>query len=212
MDGSQRGGVRVWSVPGGLAVSVVLGVFWYPFYDAIVHGQITPILTGVLSLGMGRKPFVRGLCVGLVAALKPPYALMIPFVAVSFGWRALLGSLLTASLATIPPALFLDYLRLLPELSKRAYGDIGLVRLFGAQTCLIAALPICLLIALRWRGSEKSYLGILATTVFCTALWFHAYTPLVLPAVYFTSAILNKYLPGECGNPNVQSFSKPGEG
>lgn len=195
MDGSQRCGVRVWSIPGGLAVSVILGVFWFPFYDAIVHGQITPILTGILALGMGRNPFVRGFCVGLVAALKPPYAIMLPFVAVSFGWRALLGSLLTASLALIPPSLFFDYLRLLPELTERGYGDIGLVRLFGARTCLIAALPICLFITLRWRGKEESYLGILTAAVFCTALWFHAYTPLVLPAVYFTTKIVNKFLP-----------------
>lgn len=192
MDDSQRCSVRVWSLPGGLAAAVVLGVFWFPFYDAIVHGQITPILTGILALGMGRKPFARGLCVGLAAALKPPYALMIPFISISFGWRALIGCLITASLALIPPSLFLDYLRLLPELTGRDYGDIGLVRLFGARTCILAALPVCSFIAWRWRGSEESYLGILAVVVLCTALWFHAYTPLVLPAVYFGTRILNQ--------------------
>ncbi|MGC9329878.1 MAG: glycosyltransferase 87 family protein [Candidatus Hinthialibacter sp.] len=194
MDDHQHGGVRLWRLPGGLLVSVIFAVFWLPFYDAAVHGQVTPILTGILALGMGRTPFQRGLLTGLAAALKPTFVLLIPFVSLSFGWRALGGCLLTASLGLLPLHLFADYLELLPELTRRAYGDIGLVRLLGARVSIICAMAASLWIALRWRGKEESYMGIIAMVVLSTALWFHAYTPLVLPAVYFSSKVLNQRL------------------
>ncbi|MBN2328708.1 MAG: hypothetical protein JXR73_16320 [Candidatus Omnitrophica bacterium] len=195
MDDHQHSGVRLWRLPGGLLVSVILAVFWLPFYDAIVHGQVTPILTGILALGMGRTPFQRGLLVGLAAALKPTFVLLIPFVSLSFGWSALGGCLLTASLGMLPFHLFADYIGLLPELTQRAYGDIGLMRLLGAPVAIPCAMAVCLWISVRWRGKEESYMGIIAAVVLATALWFHAYTPLVLPAVFFTSRILNQRLP-----------------
>lgn len=179
---------------------------WLPLYDAIVHGQITPILTGLLALGIGRRPYIRGLVVGLTAAIKPPFALLIPCISLSFGWKALFGCLTTAPLALLPPRLFVDYLHLLPNLTQRAYGDIGLIRLLGAEISIPLAVLFSLGIALRWRGTEASYMACIAVTVLGTALWFHAYTPLILPAVYFiTQAIRRWKLPPSTAKSPVES-------
>jgi hypothetical protein len=78
--------------------------------------------------------------------------------------------------------LFIDYLHLLPDLTQRAYGDIGLIRLLGADACIPLAILISIWIAIRWRETEVSYMACIAVTVLGTALWFHAYTPLILPA------------------------------
>jgi len=186
---------------------------WLPLYDAIVHGQITPILTGLLALGIGRKPYIRGLVVGLTAAIKPPFALLIPCISLSFGWMAFWGCLTTALLALLPPRLFIDYLHLLPNLTQRAYGDIGLIRLLGAEISIPLAVLFSLGIALRWRGTEASYMACIAVTVLGTALWFHAYTPLILPAVYFTAQTIRRWkLPPSTAKSarnveNVQSVS-----
>ncbi len=194
MDSHQCDRFRVWRVPVWIIVTVVLAVFWMPFYDAIVHGQVICIITGILALAIGRKPFVRGLFVGLAAALKPPFALLIPFVSVSFGWYAFWGCVITASLAWIPPDLFIDYLSLLPDLAERPYEDIGLVRLLGKDISILLALGICVWITIRWRGTEKSYMGFIAAVVIGTALWFHSYTPLVIPVTYWITRSVQSFL------------------
>jgi len=194
MDDSQRDGVRLWRVPVGAVVAAVLTVCWLPFYDAVVHGQITPVLTALLALAIGGKPFIRGFLVGLVAALKPSYVFMIPFVSLSFGLNALWGCLAGASLALIPPGLFLEYVRMLPDLAQRPYGYIGLVPWFGHDACLPITMLVCLWMAIRWRGQERSYIGIIAVVVLGTALWFHSYTPLIIPVVYGVTKIVEGWV------------------
>ncbi len=206
MDSCERHRVRVWSVPVGLVVAAVFMAGWLPLYDAIVHGQITPILTGLLAFGIGRKPYIRGLVVGLTAALKPPFVILIPCISLSFGWKAFFGCLTTVPLALLPPRLFIDYLHLLPDLTQRAYGDIGLIRLLGADACIPLAILISIWIAIRWRETEVSYMACIAVTVLGTALWFHAYTPLILPAVFFTTQAIRRWkIPPSTAEPPIES-------
>jgi len=195
MDSNQHSGVRLWSVPRRTIIAIVLAVFWLPFYEAIVHGQITPIITGILALAIGRGPFIRGFLVGLTAALKSPFAIMIPFVSISFGWRALLGCIVGASFALIHPSLFLEYLNLLANLAERPYGDIGLARWLGLDVCLPLTVVICLIVSIRWRGTENSFMAIIACVVIGTALWFHSYTPLILPVIYFANKTADRFWP-----------------
>ncbi len=193
MDSNEHNRVRLWSVPRRTVIAVALAVFWLPFYEALVHGQITPVITCILALGIGRRPFLRGFLVGLAAALKSPFAIMIPFISISFGWRALLGCIAGASLALIHPPLFLEYLDLLANLAERPYGDIGLVRWLGLEVCLPLTMAVCLIASIRWRETEASYMAVIAAVVIGTALWFHSYTPLVLPVIYFVNKAVDRY-------------------
>jgi hypothetical protein len=162
-------------------------VFWIPFYSAIHYGQVTPILTGLLALGIGQTPFKRGFICGLTAALKPTYVLLLPFISLSFGRHAFLGSLAGVSLSAIHPPLLLDYLRMFPSLAERGFDAPGLMTLAGPYGSAVLTSAGCLWLAWRWRGKEDSYLLIIGMVTFGMATWWHAFTPLVLPAAYYLS-------------------------
>ncbi|MGI6454812.1 MAG: glycosyltransferase family 87 protein [bacterium] len=187
MENTEHHRVSLWCLPSRLVWLVLITVFWVPFYSAIHYGQITPIITGILALGIGQKPFVRGLLVGLAAALKPTFALLLPFVSISFGWYAFAGCLAGASLSLIPPDLFMDYVRVFPKLTERGYDAPGFISIFGVYGSVIIVSVICLYFTWLWRGREKSYMAFIAADVIGTATWWHAYTPLIIPVIFLVS-------------------------
>jgi hypothetical protein len=163
---------------------LLAGSLWYPAHISVHNGQVTPLLTGLLALGMARPPFWRGLCVGLCCAIKPTFLPMAPFAAIAFGPYAALGILAGGCGALLPPSWFVEYLHFVPEISSRTYGPYTLMYYLGTPVCMFLIAAPSLVVALTRRHCESTYVVLIGITTIGTALWVHSYTPLVLPLCY----------------------------
>ncbi len=195
---------RVWSIPYVVLCPFLAAIFWIPAYFAIHVGQITPLLTLLFAVGIGRSPFVRGLIVGFVSAIKPTFGLMLPFLPISFGWKSAFGIVVGVLPALISPYRFMEYLGKYDYIANRHYDVPGMIQILGYSGSIAVTSIACLGIAIRWRGQEASYIGILAAVVLGTALWSHSYTPLIVPLVWWITVLLDP-------NPSESVHSNQGE-
>lgn len=155
-----------------------------PAHMAIHNGQVTPILCALLAFGMRRAPFTRGLCVGLVCAIKPTFAPLLPFVALAFGPYALLGGAIGASVALFPPSWLMEYLLYAGDITSREFPRQTLIYYLGTPAALTITTLLSLYFALFHRGKESTYVILIAITTIGTALWWHSYLPLIIPIAY----------------------------
>ena len=145
---------------------------------------MTPLLCGILAAGMARRPFYRGLAVGITSAIKPTFGLLIPFVGIAFGPWALLGGVIGFLPAVIHVPWFFEYLRFMPEVSERFFACPSLVRYLGATGSLALTSILCLVTSVIWRHRESTYVVLIGIVTVGTALWPHSYCPLVIPICY----------------------------
>ena len=163
---------------------MVAAAIWLPAHDAVHYGQVTPLLCGILAAGLGRKPFYRGLAVGLAAAVKPTFGILIPFVGVAFGPPALCGGILGALPAVIHVPWLIEYLRFLPEVSQRFFASPSPVGFLGPIVSIAVTSVLCLLVAVLRRNRESTYVTMIGIATVGTALWPHSYCPLIIPICY----------------------------
>lgn len=193
MDNHQSGRVCLCRIPRPLYWTLIIAVFWFPVYESLHQGQITLPLTALLAVGMGRSAFIRGLVVALVTAIKPTFCLIIPFLPLIFGQRAIYGAMLGIIPVLIPPEWFMDYLTNLPRIMSRPYEQPSLAGAIGMGPSIIIACIINLVIVWKVKDKEAAYTLVIAVSSSVTALWIHSHTPAILAAIY----LLNRYAPFE---------------
>ena len=189
--------IRVWvySIPVWLCGVFLAGTFWAPAHYAIHNGQVTPLLCAILALGMGRKPLFRGVCVGLVCAVKPVFLPLVPFVSIAFGWSCALGIVLGGSVALFPPSWSMEYSIYIRDIAERPYSWASLINHIGTTASMVIISIPSLYLSLFHRQKESTYVLLIAITTIGTALWPHSYTPLIIPICYYAGYICKKYSP-----------------
>ena len=192
MDNSRSSSLRVFRIPVWLAGTTLAAVIWIPAHDAFHNGQVSPLLCGILALGAARKPFYRGLAVGFVAAIKPTFGLLIPFVGVAFGPMAFLGGVLGFLPAIVHVPWFIEYLRFMPEVSERFFACPSPVKYLGTTGSLALTGILCMFVSVRYREQESAYMALIALVTIGTALWPHSYTTLIVPLCFWIGRLSNR--------------------
>jgi len=193
MDNPQSGRVWLCRIPRPLYWTLIIAVFWFPVYESLHQGQITLPLTALLAVGMGRSAFIRGLVVALATAIKPTFCVIMPFLPLIFGHRAVYGAMLGIIPAFLPPEWFMDYLTNLPRIMGHEYSQPSLAGVIGMGPSIIIACVINLLIVWKIKDQEAAYTLVIAVSSSATALWIHSHTPAILAVIY----LLNRYAPYE---------------
>ncbi len=194
MDSNRNRSLRVWCIPVWLAGCAIAASIWLPAHDAVHYGQVTPLLCGILAVGMGRRPFYRGLAVGITSAIKPTFGLLIPFVGVAFGPWAFLGGCIGCLPAVVHVPWFVEYLRFMPEVSDRFFACPSPVKYLGTTGSILLTSFLCLVTAVMYRHRESTYVALIGIVTVGTALWPHSYCPLVIPICYLIGHY-NSYQP-----------------
>lgn len=132
-------------------------------------GQVT-LLMGALvlaGLSLSRRPVLAGVLLGLAAAIKPQFMILVPLALLAEGrWRSLvaagltgLGLCLAATLAW-SPQIWLDWLEALPRFNALIFHDRGLTE--------DAITPFAALVATGHQGAWAFLLAPLAAGL----VWF----------------------------------------
>lgn len=159
-------------------------LFWYPVYESLHQGQITLALTALLAAAIHRDAFWRGVLVGLVVAVKPTFALLLPFVAFLFGWRSIVGMIIGLLPAVLAWNWFWEYITLFPKISQRAYLMPSPAGLIGVMPSALLSCIISAFIVWKVEDKEMAYLSVIGVISVFTALWIHSHTPAILPVLY----------------------------
>lgn len=191
MDRSSHSGVWIQRVPLWLGGTCLAGILWTPAHIAIHNGQVTPLLCALFALGIHQPPLIRGLCVGLVCAIKPVFLPMAPFVALAFGPWAGLGILLGLLPAFYPLSWFIEYTFYIADFSNRPYSWIAIKQYIGLPGSLLCMGIPSLFLTRKYRNQEKAYLWLITITTIGTAFWFHSYMPLIVPLAYTLGQFLS---------------------
>jgi hypothetical protein len=179
-----------WSIPVWvLCVSFILVIF-DPAWSAVHFGQITPLIAGILSLGMipGKKSgVVKGIVVGIIGSLKPTLFMLAPFVGITYGWRCILSMGITSLiLLFLIPSYMLEYLEVIRFIAdEKEFAGTFVVNLVGFKNAVILGSVVSLIISVAFRKKEWIYPVLIGITTICTALWYHSLCVAMIPLVYF---------------------------
>jgi len=192
MDDRRNRRVWVCRLPVWVLGTILLTAFWIPAYDAFHYGQVTPVITGILAIGLGKKPFYKGLAVGLAAAIKPTFILLAPFIAIAYGWTALLGSALGVLPAVVYVPWFIEYLHTIPRFSGRYFAHNSIIHFLGYPGSIFLTCVLCLFVSLRAKNEETAYPALIGIATVGTALWWHSYCPLIITILFFANRLIRR--------------------
>lgn len=217
--------VQAWAAG---AVPVTLGALAFPAVAInLAHGQnafLTTALFGAGALWLPRRPFLAGLCFGLLS-FKPHLGLLIPFgLLAAWQWRAIAGAVTGATaLAAAATAAF--GLKAWPAFFKVALmargiigGDLlhpgkiqsvfGALRLwhtpapvaYGVQGLVAVAAAAAVVAVARRRGADRALGPVLiaASVVATPYILDYDLVLLAIPITWLLAQALNtRFLPGE---------------
>lgn len=186
MDNAKSVTVFGIDLPYGLLLATGALILWLPFWNSLHFGQITPILTALLAFGIGSRAFSRGVLVGLVATLKPTYVFLIPSIMIGFGWNAVLGIVLGLSINLVDIRETMTYLVIIPDMHEnKGFAGTILVNALGKEFAAFLGLLLSSVISWWKRGMEEGYVLSIGIVTVCTALWYHSYTPIIIPVLFY---------------------------
>jgi hypothetical protein len=187
-----------WSVPVWVLCTSFIVIIFDPAWEAIHYGQITPLITGILSVGMvpcRYSDVVKGIAVGIVGSLKPTLFMLAPFAGIAYGWRCILSMSVTSLiLLFLIPSYMIEYLKVIRFLTEeREFAGTFLVNLLGFQNAVIFGSVVSLFISLIFRGRAWVYPVLIGITTVCTALWRHSLCVAIIPLIYFLMKVVRLF-------------------